>query len=314
MAKSISKSKRPTNTEIRKKVTEVMIKALEGGVPPWRQPWGEGMASLPRNFHSHRRYTGINPVLLMFSAAMNGYTSPFWGTGVSWIKHTGCVLKARQKPTYVVLFTLAPMRDEDTGVIKRNNKGQPVLFPLMREFPLFNAEQVKAVPKKYLCNVEVRNNDPDFAPAERLIVASKADIRYGGARACYTYGEDFIRVPEKSSFDSVADFYETVFHELCHRGQYHLAKSKEDKAKVQNANQYAFNELVAEIGACMVHLELGVPMADQMLTKSASYVKAWVAHMGSDPKFIFDAATQAGKIVDYLFSFTKKKKKAKRAA
>ena len=59
-------------------------------------------------------------------------------------------------------------------------------------------------------------------------------------------------------------------------------------------------ELIAEIGACFILIELNIPFAHQMMDKSKAYVKSWLEKMNSDPKYIFDAASLASKCVDQM--------------
>src|ERR1700674_2406767 len=54
-------------------VTEQIIRQLEQGVAPWRQPWN---VAHPANLLSKKPYRGINVLLL----AVRGYGSPFWVT------------------------------------------------------------------------------------------------------------------------------------------------------------------------------------------------------------------------------------------
>lgn len=154
--------------------------------------------------------------------------------------------------------------------------------------------------EKYL--VGDQNSDPDYQPAEALIKATQARIVYQGMRACYEPLNDRICVPNKRKFESMSDFYETVFHELIHWTENPLRVGFK---QIDDGRSYAFNELVAEIGACMLMAELHVPLADEILEKSKGYVKSWLKHMEDDPKFIFDAASQASKAIDYLLAFTK---------
>ncbi|WP_226561859.1 zincin-like metallopeptidase domain-containing protein [Salipiger thiooxidans] len=54
---------------------------------------------------------------------------------------------------------------------------------------------------------------------------------------------------------------------------------------------------VAEIGACMLGVQIGVaPEFDQ----SASYVEGWLAAMKGDNRAIFRAASEAQKAVDFI--------------
>jgi antirestriction protein ArdC len=60
---------------------------------------------------------------------------------------------------------------------------------------------------------------------------------------------------------------------------------------------YAFEELVAEIGNCMLCAQIGVePEFDQ----SAAYVEGWLEVMKEESRAIFRAASEAQKAVDYI--------------
>jgi antirestriction protein ArdC len=63
-------------------------------------------------------------------------------------------------------------------------------------------------------------------------------------------------------------------------------------------------ELVAEIGACYISRELGVP-ASENLANHIGYLGHWLKAMKDDPKFIFTASSQASKSADYLLSFSR---------
>ena len=293
---------------IRERVTKLMLDALSNDTPPWRQPWNGGNAGLvrltaPCNFRSRRHYHGINPLLLLFSSMLRGYSSPYWGTPESWEKQLGARPMEDEVPTYVIFYTLVPIVENNKP--KLNPKGEPIRFPLMREYPLYNADQLVGDTRlnKYLVMPDEINTEPDYAPAEDLIKAIGANMRHAGIRASYNFGTDQITVPAKAIFETMADYYETVFHEHAHWTEH------PKRLGIKGERNHAFYELVSEISACMLLLEIRVPMAEQMLEASKSYVKSWVEQMGSDPKYIFDAASRAGKVVDYLLSFKAKKKK-----
>ena len=363
--------------EIRQQITDMMVKAIDEGTPPWRKPWAPGPNSgSPCNFASGRRYTGINPLILMFWSMIYNYESKFWGSSSAWLKNIGAHVMKEQHATYITLFKMLPKRDPKTKQVMKTASGKDIMFPILREFPIFNIQQLQAptietlldgrcragsgsivktmlgiedrkgrtavttkaellkIAEKYLpvkdqpsesatreqiaeaihkgiaAKIERympvdadMNNEPDFDPAEAFIKATGAKIGFGGDRAYYSVSGDKITVPNRRKFESMADFYETVFHELVHWTQKPDRVGEREQEDKSAGVQYAFNELVAEIGACLLLVELGVPMADKMLDNSKSYVKNWLQRMKNDPKFIFDAATQAGKAVDYLLSF-----------
>ena len=63
---------------------------------------------------------------------------------------------------------------------------------------------------------------------------------------------------------------------------------------------YAQGELIAEMGACFLMAELGLATTSD-LTNHAAYLKHWLKGM-EDPKFIFQAASQANKAVEFLMA------------
>lgn len=149
------------------------------------------------------------------------------------------------------------------------------------------------------------SNHPNYEPAEHLITSTGADIRHGGDCAIYNLTKDYIQVPDKASFNTLCDYYQTTFHEL---GHWTKPENRVGREKVfdDQTSSYAFEELVAEISACFVSIEIGVPLAQEMLPKSQSYIKHWLQTMQNDPKYIFAASSQASKVVDYLLKFVGK--------
>jgi antirestriction protein ArdC len=356
-------------SEIHKNVTDMMIASINQGTPPWRKTWSltsrpdviveSPNVGSPCNFHSGRCYSGINPLLLMLASQHYGYDSRQWGTDKAWMNHLGA--KTDGHATSIILFAFVPKRDK-AGKVETNKAGEKITFPLMREFPLFNAAQVKppiveelldgrcgkktvsvvksllkgtearrskstveelrkiagkyareydvsnltrleiaqvihrAVEErihKYLI-VEIIESEPDFALAEEFIKTTGAKIVYGPDPK-YKYRGDMIQMPSKRNFDSLADYYESIFHELCHWGEVRVGRKN---------NDYNFGELVAEIGACFLMMEIGVPMHAGMMEQRKAYVKSWLRGMESDHRFIFDASKQASKVVDFLLSIS----------
>ena len=103
----------------------------------------------------------------------------------------------------------------------------------------------------------------------------------GGNKAFYSLDSDFIQMPFRQQFDSVEAYYETAFHELVHWSEKRVGFDR-----TQPENSYALGELIAEIGACFLMGELGLPTTDN-LENHAAYVKHWLKGMSGDPRFIF---------------------------
>ncbi|HAT6805158.1 TPA: DUF1738 domain-containing protein [Citrobacter freundii] len=62
-------------TDIYQTVTGSIIKALESGVKPWQCPWKRNdlVSGIPSNYTTYEAYSGINIMLLWFSAAEQGF-------------------------------------------------------------------------------------------------------------------------------------------------------------------------------------------------------------------------------------------------
>ena len=92
---------------------------------------------------------------------------------------------------------------------------------------------------------------------------------------------------------------------LCrHRHKTHwtgATKRLDRLGRFNDRKAYAFEELVAEIGNCMLCAQIGVePEFDQ----SAAYVEGWLEAMKEDSRTIFRAASEAQKAVDYIMERT----------
>ncbi len=183
----------------------------------------------------------------------------------------------------------------------------------MRTWTVFNAEQVDGVEHLQVTGDSDATEFPDFAPADELIAATAADIRFGGDHAFYrrpmpegSYPQhvdgDFVVLPNRGKFDVPGAFYETAFHELAHWSEVRLGWDHRKHGR-------SMGELVAELSSCYLSQELRIPGGER-LDNHARYVASWLKEMRGDPSFIFKASTQASKVTDYLLSFVKKEEPA----
>ncbi len=300
--------------EIRRVVTDQIITALEQNLVPWRQPW-RGRKGGPVR-HSNlvgRPYSGINPLILATHAFGLGLSSRSWGTFRQWAD-LGCSVNKRPdhvKPgcwsAQIVFFKPVNKTEVDQDTGEESNRD----FFLLRTFNVFNLDQVTGPKADALREIEFGGEQslPDYEPAEQLLDAIGADTtHYGGEKAFYvrpmpegswpnhTSG-DFIQLPHRSQFNRVSDFYLTFFHEAAHFCECRLNYD-------HRQHGYAHGELVAEISACLLGAELGVPDSDD-LTNHASYLKSWLDAMRADSSYIFKASAQAGRVVDKLLSLVR---------
>ena len=270
-------------------------------LPPWSVSANAGR---PSNAVSKKGYSGVNPLLLELHNLRHGLRSKWWGTFNQW-SGMGCKVKPRPKDVeagqwgcgIVFCKPITKKTIEDDGDETESK------FFVMKFFTVFSADQVEGAERLQVRDEDCANNVPNFQPADELIEATGADIRYGGESAFYrrpvgtwpnhTDG-DFIQVPHKHRFNIPGSFYETIFHELGHWSEVRLGFEV----------SYAMGELIAEMSASFLATELGVPQGETF-ENHAAYIKGWLKEMNNDPSFIFKASSQASKVADYLLGFTK---------
>jgi antirestriction protein ArdC len=187
--------------------------------------------------------------------------------------------------------------------IDRKGDEQEEKFWILRAFTVFNAEQCVGAERFHVGDEPVSNDELDhrFDEAQRVVEATEAKIIHGGDRAFYVPETDTIHMPNRTQFKE-ADYFDTVFHELAHWTE-QSARLNWDRSKP--GNTYAAGELRAELAACYLSNELGLP-SEHLLTNHAAYLQHWLEQMRENPSFIFRISAQASKAADFIMSFSRK--------
>ena len=272
-------------------ITDQIIRSIEAGTPAWRKPWtGEaGGAPFPRRANGEH-YRGINVLMLWLAAEENGYRSAYWFT-YRQAQEAGGQVRKGEKSSTVVKYGTVDRVDEATGDDKR--------VPYLKAYRVFNADQIEGLPAEY----EAKPADPARnlgteadAQLEAFFAGTGADIRHSDEpRAYYVPAEDYIHMPPVETFHSAGGYYATLAHEATHWTGH---KSRLDRfGRFNDRKAVAFEEMVAEIGNCMVCASLGLtPDFDQ----SAAYLKSWLRALADDKRLIFKAASEAQKAADWI--------------
>lgn len=288
-----------TQSEIRTRITAEIVAALEkGGVPPWKCPWGT--SGPPANASTGRRYSGVNNLLIALHRQRLGLASSHYATFHQW-HEIGCRVKAR--PPRVpsgrwgcnVVFCKQVTKKPKDAADGDEREGK---YLVLRHFTVFSVDQVEGEAADRL-RAEARDREDfiDFAPAERAIAATGADIRHGGDRAYYRRlvtgaDGDYVQMPDKARFAEEKDYYQTVLHELGHWTEHRLGWT----------GSYAEGELRAEMAACFAATDLGLPHGDRL--NSTSYLAHWLGAMKADPKYIFRVTADASRAANFFLGFS----------
>ena len=123
----------------------------------------------------------------------------------------------------------------------------------------------------------------------------------GGGKACYTPSTDSITMPHRELFSATEtstateNYYSTLCHEHAHWTGH---KSRLDRLESRSKKGYAYEELVAELSAAFLCNELGITSSPR--DDHAQYLAGWLTALGNDNDYIFKAASDAQKVVDFM--------------
>ena len=136
-----------------------------------------------------------------------------------------------------------------------------------------------------------------------------ANVEYGGSSACYVPATDTIHMPKADMFVDTTDatatqsFYSTLLHEHVHWTG-HKSRLNRLKAKGKFSSDYAYEELIAELGSVILAVQLGIEV--QPTPDHAKYINTWLTGLKDEPNALTRAMTAAGKAVAYLESEKRK--------
>ncbi|KIT16596.1 DNA primase TraC [Jannaschia aquimarina] len=283
--------------DIRQHITDRIIAQFEAGAPPWRQPWTgtRAVAGFPLR-HTGEGYKGINILILWATADAKGYASDRWMTFNQARQLGGAFRKGERAAKSVFYESIEPVGDapeQDTA-----DAGNARRVHFAKVYNVFNADQIEGLPDEYYIRPDPpRDLGTQAEPKlDAWFAATGARIDTSDEpRAYYRPCEDRIHMPPIGTFHDAAGYYGTLAHEIIH---WTGAGHRLDRiTRFEDRRAYAFEELVAEIGACFLGLHLGIA---PRFGQSAAYIEGWIAAMKADRDVIFRAAAEAQKAVDYL--------------
>jgi antirestriction protein ArdC len=290
----------PIMSDIYQTITDRIVAQIEQGAGAWRMPWhtkhGATEMQLPRNVVSGRAYRGVNVPMLWGAAQAFGYESPFWATYKQWSERS-CQVRKGEKATMVVFWRTYKVDRDDSGDDEGDDKRLVV-----RAYFVFNAAQVDGFSVETVTKGETPEDlseDQRIASADAFFAATGSTVRHGGNRAFYTTGGDFIQMPEFGQFDEPVSYYSTLAHEHTHWSGHKARLDRQFGARFGD-QAYAFEELVAELGAAYLCGVLG--LANEPRADHAAYLDSWLKVLKGDKKAIFTAASRSQAAVDYLQS------------
>lgn len=247
-----------------------------------------------RNITTKKAYRGINILILNFAAAVNRFSSSAWGTYRQW-QEKGFQVRKGAKATTVVFWKPLSYQCE----VENSETGEPEIIEnqafVARSYAVFNGSQVEG----FTGEIE----KAEFTVEKDVLsFFDNTDIAYfyGANLAGYDFKNDVVLMQAKDRFKTESGFVSTLAHETVHATGHKNRLARDFNGKF-GSESYAFEELVADIGAGFVAGYLGYDY--QFSKDNLAYIKSWLKVLKNDKKAIFKACSEAQKAFDYLLTF-----------
>lgn len=325
-------NKAVSSEEIYNSITNKVLELIEGDKELfWHKPWqATNIGTAATNFVSKKKYRGINSLMLNFIAPIfrgKQFESPYWLT-FNQIKDLKGKLKKGSTGEMVVYFTKiykvvqeSPKIDFTTASSSKfdrflerneskiNDSARIDVIPILKYYKVFNGEDIEGIdfekvkrkPLSEKDKKEVAEQIIEHMPERpKLILEGEADEAY------YRPSTDNVTMPKLSYFKKPEGYYSVFFHELVHSTG-HKKRLDRDLGGSFGDSSYAFEELIAELGAVFLCGEAGFLF--KTMKNSAAYLSSWIdglaKHMRKDNKFFFRAASAAQAAADFILDVDK---------
>lgn len=278
-------------------ITDAILKAL-ANCGPCERPWIGPSFTMPCNAVSGHEYRGTNVIMLWSAAQEAGYDSNRWATFKQW-SQKGATVRKGEKGTPIIWFKMLERKAEDAG-----DDAEERRIPCARLSWVFNVAQVDGFDE---AAPEIPTTDPvePVEIADALIKASGARITHEGYRAFYRPSTDEIILPPRELFTGTSTsspteaYYGVALHELTHWTG-HPNRCAREFGKRFGDDAYAFEELVAELGAAFLSAKTGVAIEPR--PDHAKYLASWIQVLKDDRKAFVTAASKAAEASEYLLA------------
>lgn len=324
--------------EIYQLITDTILKLIDSGKElPWRKPWDsiEDYGLAAANFVSKKPYRGINALLLNFIwPETNGkeWDIPYFLT-FKQVEKLGGKIKKDSEGYKVVYFTMLYKYEQDNEdgklefgtynvekfiewLTKNAKKITPLKngldalnsvvwnseIPILKYYNVFNADDITGIDFK-IKKQKPKSEFEKIEAAEGILnnMPNPPKMIHKGIKAFYATQKDILVMPPQESFESEASYYSVKFHEAIHSTG-HKSRLKRNLNNVFGTPEYAFEELIAELGAAFLSGESGILY--HTIDNSSSYLQGWRKRlkttMENDNRFFFRAASASQAAADYI--------------
>ena len=312
--------------DIYKMITDKVISMFKTAkASDYHRAWKDDAFFIPLNFDSKKPYRGVNRLLLQERIGFAGaFRNPYFLTFNQIKKHGGRLKKGTRgyEVVYYSIRYIVPA-DKNTGrkaysstnahkvidFIDKHKLSEDIVtrIPMIRYYNVYNGASIEGIDFQ-LDKLQIGRAVPDTASenqAAALIVENYPNppaIKHEGNQAYYSPSGDYVKMPKREQFDSINDYYRTLFHELTHSTGHEKRLDRGINLMLEK-DDYAKEELVAEFGAVFLSAWAGIMWYNNK--NHAAYLKGWnsaIKEAENDNKFLMKAASLAQAATDYILN------------
>lgn len=291
----------PKTSEYRKKVADMFVKSLQERELDWKKGW-DSTVVVPENAITGKKYRGANRIgLTLYSYAKN-LEDPRWAT-FKQIQDKGWKLKKGSKAMQVEYWrpydyvNKKQLEWKEYSELLRDPVRRNEVGIIAKYYHVFNGQDIEGIP-------ELEKLPPRQIVSDEIIEKASRNmgveiINEAGGRAFYRVTEDKIHLPFRESFHSDYEYNATALHELSHAtGAAH--RLNRNLRNVFGTEEYAYEELVAEISASFMGEHLSIQHSQSHMDNHKAYIQGWIQRISEKPDILFKAIKDADQAANYL--------------
>ena len=315
MTKEEKKGKKDIKSDFRKAIRDRFISALEESIKKdessWKAPWIE--VACPTSIY--KKYRGVNRIALMLVMLEKNSVDPRFFTFNQIADREGKFhkgkkwhLKKGSKATWVEYWSVWDYTDrkalnDPEEIKKAEEDGHKVYWKTFYN-KVFHASDIEGM------DPWVQEKHPENCPDDLIAKIAKGmevPILHDQInRAYYVPSDDQVHLPKPEFFKTSEGYNATALHELAHS----TGNKKRLDRPIENVfgnDEYAFEELVAEMASCFASEYLSVSLTETEFNNSKKYVKSWISGLKEKPEALEKAISAAEKDADYMYEAPKAK-------
>ena len=269
-------------------------------------PWLNVNIATPRNAITGESYNGVNILSVIFNCFNQNLNSNYAYCLISFIQANELGLTIKKGSKAIPIF------NHGTYIKKNEETKEEERKKYFRHYNMFSLEQIEDIenhldlfPNLNFNYDKLKENFIKNSLIESFVFNSKINIEYKlSNKACYIPSKDIIIMPESRQFETVECYYNVLFHEMIHATG---SKKRLNRELSQQIQKYAFEELIAEIGAIILCMEFNV--TNSINKDSIKYIDSWIKALKDNKNSITisKAFSFSSKASNYLLELNKEK-------